>query len=186
LKNRPFFVFWGVFVDIVEKARVFASAAHKAIGHKRKYTGACYTVLLEEVARLVDAAGGTPSMVAAAWLHDVVEDTQILQTDIEVHFASDVAELGAWLTDVSRPEDGNRKLRKAKDRAHLAQAPVEAQIIKVCDLISNAQDICKHDRNFGRVFVHEKIALLEAMSKIPNDIRKQAEGTIAECQAMLA
>ena len=172
-------------MDVVAKARVFATAAHRAIGHRRKYTGACYTVHLEEVAALVASIGGTPDMVAAAWLHDVVEDTHITQADIIDHFPAPVAELVEFLTDVSKPEDGNRKLRKAKDRDHLAGASLDAQRIKVCDLMSNARDICQHDQDFGRVFLHEKIALLDAMTKIPSDLRAQADDVIAQSQAVL-
>ena len=169
----------------IEKARVFAHAAHKAIGHKRKYTGACYTAHLEEVARLVKDAGGTDAMIAAAWLHDVVEDTDIVQADIETWFDAEIAELVFWLTDVSRPQDGNRAHRKAMDWAHLVQSSAAAQAIKTCDLISNARDICTHDKNFGRVFVGEKIALMEAMTKVPTDLRIAANTTIAECRQIL-
>lgn len=172
-------------MDVIEKAKVFALAAHRAIGHRRKYTGACYSVHLAEVAALVSEFGGTSEMVSAAWLHDVVEDTQITIADIEEHFGADVSQLVEFLNDVSKPEDGNRKLRKAMDRNHLAGASLEAQCIKVCDLMSNARDICQHDRNFGRVFVQEKIALLEAMTKVPSTLRGQAKAVIAECQAVL-
>lgn len=124
-------------------------------------------------------------MIAAAWLHDVVEDTAISQADVSTHFDPETADLVFWLTDVSKPEDGNRKLRKAKDRAHLAQAPQNAQAIKTCDLISNARDICQHDIGFGRVFVAEKIQLLEAMTQVPADLRRQALQVIADCQRVL-
>ena len=33
-------------MDLIETARVYAQAAHRAIGQKRKYTGECYTCLL--------------------------------------------------------------------------------------------------------------------------------------------
>ena len=60
-------------MSLPRQARMFATAAHRAIEQKRKYTGKCYTVHLEEVAQIVEEAGGSDEMVAAAWLHDVVE-----------------------------------------------------------------------------------------------------------------
>lgn len=161
-------------MDVVTRAKVFASAAHKAIGHKRKYTGACYTVHLREVAELVSLHGGTPSMAAAAWLHDVVEDTHVTQEDIAEWFDPDVAGLVEWLTDVSKPEDGNRALRKTMDRGHLARAPKDAQTIKYCDLISNARSIAKHDPAFAKVFLREKTELLTVMDKGDAELRRLA------------
>lgn len=161
-------------MDVVTRAELFAVAAHRAIGHRRKYTGECYTVHLREVAELVAQHGGTPPMVAAAWLHDVVEDTHVTQEDVAEWFDPEVSELVDWLTDVSKPEDGNRALRKAMDRDHLARAPKDAQTIKYCDLISNARSIAKHDRAFAKVFLREKAELLAVMDKGDAELRRLA------------
>jgi (p)ppGpp synthase/HD superfamily hydrolase len=129
-------------MDIVRKAQVYAMAAHAAVGQKRKYTGEPYIVHPAEVAKIVAGVpGSTPDMVAAAWLHDVVEDTGCTFTDIHMAFGIDIATLVGWLTDVSKPEDGNRAHRKAMDREHTAAAPAEAQTVKLADLISNSRSI---------------------------------------------
>jgi (p)ppGpp synthase/HD superfamily hydrolase len=104
-------------------------------------------------------------MVAAAWLHDVVEDTDCTFTDVHVAFGADIAALVGWLTDVSRPEDGNRAYRKAVDRAHTAEAPAEAQTIKLADLISNSRSIMEHDPAFARTYLEEKRLLLAVMTR---------------------
>jgi (p)ppGpp synthase/HD superfamily hydrolase len=153
-------------MDIVRKAQVYAMAAHAAVGQKRKYTGEPYIVHPAEVAKIVAGVpGATPDMVAAAWLHDVVEDTGCTFTDIHMAFGIDIATLVGWLTDVSKPEDGNRAVRKAMDREHTASAPAEAQTIKLADLISNSKSIMAHDPEFARVYLAEKRALLEVMTK---------------------
>jgi (p)ppGpp synthase/HD superfamily hydrolase len=59
-------------MNIVERARVFATAAHAAVGQKRKYTGEDYIVHPTEVAGIVRDAGGTDAQIAAAYLHDLV------------------------------------------------------------------------------------------------------------------
>ena len=153
-------------IDIVQKAQIFAIAAHTAVQQKRKYTGEPYIVHPAEVASIVASVeGSTPDMVAAAWLHDVVEDTGVTLTDIHMNFGPEIAVLVSWLTDVSEQHDGNRAKRKAIDREHTAQAPAEAQTIKLADLISNSKSIMAHDPDFARVYLAEKKLLLEVLTK---------------------
>ena len=153
-------------MTLIERARVFATAAHAAVGQKRKYTYDPYIVHPEEVADIVaNVAGATEEMIAAAWLHDVVEDTGVTNETIRAEFGDKVAELVGWLTDVSRPDHGNRAARKAVDRAHSAAAPAEAQTIKYADLISNTKSIAKYDEKFAKTYFEEKRLLLEVMDK---------------------
>jgi (p)ppGpp synthase/HD superfamily hydrolase len=104
-------------------------------------------------------------MVAAAWLHDVVEDTGCTYNDIHMGFGTDIATLVGWLTDVSKPEDGPRWFRKKMDREHTAAAPAEAQTIKLADLISNTKSIMAHDPKFAKVYLEEKKLLLDVMTR---------------------
>ena len=161
--------------DVVEKSRIFSVAAHTAVKQVRKYTGEPYWVHPEEVAKIVASVpGATPELIAAAWLHDTVEDTGITIEDINVEFGNKVAELVGWLTDVSKPEDGNRATRKAMDREHTAMSPAEAQTIKVSDLLSNTKSIVAHDPAFARVYLAEKRELLAVLTKAHPDILAEA------------
>jgi (p)ppGpp synthase/HD superfamily hydrolase len=152
-------------MTLVERARVFATAAHAAVGQVRKYTFEPYIVHPAEVAMIVASRPHDPEMVAAAWLHDTVEDTGVTIEVIREEFGTRVAELVGWLTDVSRPEHGNRAHRKALDRAHSAMAPAEAQTVKLADLIANTRSIMKHDVAFAKTYLEEKRLLLEVMTK---------------------
>jgi len=153
-------------MDVVRKAQVYAMAAHAAVGQRRKYTGEPYIVHPAEVAKIVAGVpGATPDMVAAAWLHDVVEDTGCTYNDIHMGFGTDIATLVGWLTDVSKPEDGPRWFRKKMDREHTAAAPAEAQTIKLADLISNTKSIMAHDKKFAKVYLEEKRLLLDVMTR---------------------
>jgi (p)ppGpp synthase/HD superfamily hydrolase len=152
-------------MNTVERAKVFAIAAHAAVGQTRKYTGEPYVVHPLEVASLVESVGGTEAMVAAALLHDVLEDTEVTVDLLEEQFGSKVADLVLWLTDISRPEDGNRNTRKALDRQHSAAAPAAAQTIKVADLISNTRSIVAHDPGFAKVYLEEKRLLLDVLTR---------------------
>lgn len=150
--------------DLIKKARRYATEAHSRINHRRKYSQDPYDVHLGDVAKIVASAGGDPEMVAAAWLHDVVEDTSASFLDIEREFGPELAALVEELTDVSRPADGNRATRKAIDRAHLACASARAKTIKLADLIDNCRDVCAHDPEFARVYLTEMASLLEVLA----------------------
>ena len=167
-------------MNMVERARVFATAAHAAVGQVRKYTFEPYIVHPAEVAKIVGDAGGTEAMVAAAWLHDTVEDTGVTIETIRAEFGVEVAELVGWLTDVSRPEHGNRAHRKALDRAHSAAAPAEAQTVKLADLIANTRSIMAHDVAFAKTYLEEKRLLLEVMTKGDPALMAEARKYIGE------
>ena len=150
---------------LVERSKAFAHKVHEAINHKRKYTEEPYTVHLQAVADLVEEVSGTPEMIAAAWLHDTVEDASVSISVIEAEFGSKVAAFVSDLTDVSTANDGNRAKRKALDRAHLADASPSAKTIKLADLIDNARSIGQHDPRFARIFMREKQLLLEFLNE---------------------
>lgn len=167
-------------MEIVEKARVFATAAHAAAAQLRKYTNEPYIVHPCEVAGIVSTVPHTHEMLAAAWLHDVVEDTGVTLEVIRAEFGNEVADLVGWLTDVSRPEQGNRATRKAIDRAHSAMAPKDAQTIKLADLISNTRSIMEHDEKFAKTYLEEKRLLLAVMNKGNAELLAEARKYIGE------
>lgn len=160
--------------NLTKQARIFATRAHAAIDHRRKYTGEPYIVHPIEVAEIVRAAGGTDVMIAAAYLHDVVEDTPTTLTEILLEFGFEVANLVGWLTDVSKPEDGNRAARKGIDLKHSASAPAEAHTVKLADLISNTASITKHDPKFAKLYIREKDLLLDVLTKGDRGLHKRA------------
>lgn len=160
-----------VLFEITEREVVvlyFATAAHAAVKQVRKYTGEPYIVHPIDVANtLVFSSKDVvkTEVIQAAFLHDVVEDTGITNETIRSLFGDQVADLVAEVTDVSKPEDGNRKTRKELDRQHLAKASRDGQNIKLADLISNTKSIAKYDPHFAKVYLKEKEALLEVLTK---------------------
>jgi len=149
--------------SLVDQARSFAHRAHDAIDQKRKYTGRPYKEHPDAVAELVASVTTDEAMIAAAYLHDTVEDTQTTFDDIAEHFGSDVATMVVYLTDISRPKDGNRGTRKAMDRAHIARGDARVHTIKLADLIDNAGSIVERDPSFAAVYMEEKRLLLEVL-----------------------
>ena len=152
--------------DMIVKAEIFATQAHALVEQKRKYTGEDYIVHPIRVAKIVEQFGGSDDQIAAAFLHDVVEDTDVDILDVRMEFGNDIGEIVDGLTDVSQPSDGNRKLRKAMDRAHSADASAEAQFVKCADIIDNSADISANDPNFSKVYKQEMLELLAVMDKV--------------------
>ena len=120
--------------NVVAKALDFATKAHG--DQVRKYTGEPYTNHLVEVMNIVRTVKSDDSMLAAALLHDTIEDTSVTEADVKKEFGDRIAKLVVELTDISKPEDGNRATRKAMDRDKLAKVSDDAQTIKLADLIS--------------------------------------------------
>lgn len=171
--------------EIVNQAKVYATQAHARIDQRRKYSNQAYDVHLKKVAELVQEVSDDPHMIAAAWLHDTVEDTEATIQDIERIFGLDVAELVEELTDVSRPSDGNRAQRKSIDRFHLAKASVRAKTIKLADLIDNCRDICYHDQRFAKVYTVEMEALLRILEDGDTTLLKRAHKTLRQSREKL-
>jgi (p)ppGpp synthase/HD superfamily hydrolase len=166
------------------RAATFARGRHAR--QQRKYTGEPYFGHLAEVAGLVSSVTDDPATIAAAYLHDTVEDTTTSIDEICTHFGADVADLVAAVTDVSKPSDGNRAYRKAMDRDHLAGAPGRAQTIKLADLLSNTSSIVAHDPGFAAVYLREKAALLEVLTHGDGDLYQLACTAYQEAIARLS
>lgn len=150
-------------MNIIDKAAVFATAAHAAVGQVRKYTGEPYIVHPQEVVTILSEFYDDESMLAAAWIHDTVEDTHITLDIIEDCFGSLVRDMVYFLTDTK--VGNNRAERKAIDRARLKHVPGDVQSIKVADLISNSRSIIEHDEKFAKVYIQEKRELLNVLNK---------------------
>lgn len=159
--------------NVVAKALDFATKAHG--DQVRKYTGEPYTNHLVEVMNIVRTVKSDDSMLAAALLHDTIEDTSVTEADVKKEFGDRIAKLVVELTDISKPEDGNRATRKAIDRDKLAKVSDDAQTIKLADLISNGKDIAINDPKFAKVFLNEKRQLLEVLDRGDSTLMKKAK-----------
>lgn len=171
--------------DIVQRAQGFATSAHRRINHQRKYTKAPYVDHLAATAKLVATVTDDPATIAAAWLHDTVEDTPVTIQDLQIEFGEDIANLVLDLTDVSTPSDGNRVVRKSIDLKHLAAASARAKTVKLADLINNCIDITRHDARFAVTYLAEMSALLAVLSEGDAGLYALAQKTHTRCAKKL-
>jgi GTP diphosphokinase / guanosine-3',5'-bis(diphosphate) 3'-diphosphatase len=121
--------------------RAAESAAHWHSGQKRKgMAGEPYINHLIEVARLAaEATGGSdPNLIAAAFLHDAVEDQKVPLAGIAAKFGEDVASLVRELTDDKSLPKAERKRLQVEHAPFLS---ARAKVLKLADKISNVRAI---------------------------------------------
>lgn len=163
--------------SLAHEAMMFAREKHQ--GQVRKYTGEPYFNHLAEVVAISMSVGWHSAFIhpdkfmAVAWLHDVVEDCDVLFCELDLKFGDDVGTGVFYLSDT---EKGNRKTRKELSRNRLAKTPGWIQTIKCADLISNATSIIKHDSEFAKVFCGEAVMLLDVMDKADERLRDMVYG----------
>lgn len=111
--------------ELEAKARAFATTAHEGQTDK---AGEPYIGHPERVARRL--AGNPPEVVAAGWLHDVVEDTDAAIGDIFDVFGFRVA----VTVDAVTHREGETR-RQYLDRV---RANPDARLVKMADILDNA------------------------------------------------
>jgi (p)ppGpp synthase/HD superfamily hydrolase len=118
-------------------AAQFAREAHA--GQKRKYDGRDYITHPARVAGMVALhPDSSATWVAAAYLHDVLEDTDTTVEQLRRSFSPEVVRIVVELTNT---EEGNRATRKRLSNARLAGSSRATQIIKLLDREDNLTDL---------------------------------------------
>lgn len=151
-------------LDKIAKAASFAAEAHK--NQRRKFgSGEPYINHPLRVAATVAQHEPVDFAIAAAMLHDVIEDCGVTVGQLVDEFGMATARLVEQVSDVSKPEDGNRAKRKAIDREHLLEASPLAQTIKLADMIDNTRDIMDQDLGFAKVYIPEMDLTIDYLGK---------------------
>jgi len=125
--------------------------------------------------------GAYEHMIAAAWLHDVLEDTKLTDGDVHAAVGKHVTDLVVELTNASTGSKEPRAVRKAKDREKLARASREAKIIKMFDRIDNLMDLAPDD-SFGIKYAEESILLADAIGGADGGVKAEL---VAACKRVL-
>jgi (p)ppGpp synthase/HD superfamily hydrolase len=121
--------------SLVRRAYAFAEAAHR--GQRRK-DGRAFIAHPVRVARLLAARGYDDEVLAAALLHDVVEDTSVTLGEVRARFGARVAELVACVTENPELPAGERK-RAYRERVR--RSPQAARAICAADKVCNLADL---------------------------------------------
>jgi (p)ppGpp synthase/HD superfamily hydrolase len=120
--------------ELIGRALEMAEAAHA--GQTRRGSGGmAYIHHPVAVAELLAAHGFGEQVVAAALLHDVVEDSEVSVEDVSVRFGAPVAALVEALTEDESIEPFGR--RKDVHRDHVEAVGGDALAIYAADKLSN-------------------------------------------------
>ena len=130
--------------DLLDRAIVFAVKAHH--NTERRGKGFPYIVHPMEAVEIVATITPDQELLAAAALHDTIEDTDITVDDLRREFGNRVAELVEAESDkfaegVSEEDSWHERKQAAIDR--LRQAPHDAKIVAMGDKLSNMRAIAR-------------------------------------------
>ena len=128
--------------SILDKAIVFAVKAHA--GTERRGKGFPYIVHPLEAVEIVATMTTDQELLAAAALHDTVEDTAVTLDDIRREFGDRVAKLveeesDVFMEGVSEADSWHERKQAAIDR--LSRASRDAKMVALGDKLSNARII---------------------------------------------
>lgn len=156
-------------MTLYEQAKIFAIEAHTSIGQVRQYTGEPYHEHVLRVAELVRTRTQDQEVLAAACLHDVLEDVEPKRPEfgrdaILERFGRRVLDLVLELTDIYTKEnhpDKTRKIRKQLEAERLSKVSEEAKLIKRADLHDNGSSF--DGTRFEKTWREEKKVLDELL-----------------------
>ena len=136
--------------EFLNKAIVFATEVHA--GQFRKSTKIPYILHPLEAAAIVGTMTTDDEILAAAVLHDVVEDTDTTVEQVRELFGERVARLVSSESENKRedlPAENTWKIRKEETLEHLKTASAEVKMITLGDKLSNIRAIYRDHVSLG-------------------------------------
>ncbi|ULB44107.1 bifunctional (p)ppGpp synthetase/guanosine-3',5'-bis(diphosphate) 3'-pyrophosphohydrolase [Limnospira fusiformis KN01] len=127
--------------DLISRAFLFAYQLHK--GQYRK-SGEPYINHPIAVAGILRFLGSDTAMVAAGFLHDIIEDTDVTPEELESHFGPEVRHLVEGVTKLSKFNFSNTTERQAENfrRMFLAMAQdIRVIVVKLADRLHNMRTL---------------------------------------------
>ena len=130
--------------ELLDRAIIFAVRAHA--GTERRGKGFPYIVHPMEAVEIVATMTPDQELLAAAALHDTVEDTDVTVDQIRAEFGDRIANLvaaesDAFVEGVSEEDSWHARKQAAIDR--LAKAPHDAKMVALGDKLSNMRAIAR-------------------------------------------
>lgn len=167
---------------MLHRAIRIATVAHH--GQNRKYIDVPYIAHPLSVMMRVRAVSNKEELLAAAILHDVLEDGPNpveAEAEIQQLCGNDVIKLVRELTDTyttAHFPHMNRAERKAAERLTWERKSADAKTIKLADVIDNTESISETDGEFFRLYLQEKRELLASLRMGDERLYRQAESIL--------
>ncbi|MEM6954322.1 MAG: bifunctional (p)ppGpp synthetase/guanosine-3',5'-bis(diphosphate) 3'-pyrophosphohydrolase [Myxococcota bacterium] len=128
-------------VDLIDRAYSYSAEMHT--GQMRK-SGDPYFVHPASVARIITEMRLDPASVCAALLHDVVEDTDVTEQDIEALFGAEVAFLVGGVTKLGQVNFASKEDRQAESFRKMLVAmarDIRVLLVKLADRLDNMRTL---------------------------------------------
>jgi len=130
----------------VESAEFFARDKHKGMTRNDGITP--YFEHLKDVVSLLKSLGITDEdVLCSGWLHDTIEDTKTKFDDLNERFGKKVAVL---VYSLSKDKKLPKKERERLYIKQLKDAPLDAKIIKLCDISANLKEMVKPNSKMSK------------------------------------
>lgn len=160
--------------ETLRRIQQYSADAHAT--RQRKFTNDFKSMHPLRVMEICQLYTDKPSVLAAALLHDILEETTVTTVELAVFLAEVmdpvIAEktqgLIEELTDIYTRNDYpllNRRTRKEMELQRIAAISTDAQTIKYADIIDNARSLASAGTEFTSLFLEENQALLQHIPK---------------------
>ncbi len=164
-------------VAMINRAYLIAAQAH---GPQMRSSGESYINHPLAVARIVAEIGLDENAVAAALLHDAVEDTDLTVEDVEEQFGSEVAGIVDGVTKLERIRFDSREAQQAATMRKMLVAmarDLRVLIIKLSDRLHNMRTIAAMPADKQRRIAQETLDIYAPLAHRLGiqEIRQQLE-----------
>ena len=148
-------------MSLVEKAHAFAAKAHEGVF--RMFSGEPYVEHCERVAGALAELGFDPDVVAAAYLHDVIEDCPISAAELAAEFSPRIAALVVEVTNPKKIPGMSKAERLAAVVKHLAASSYAGASIKLADMADNSSNVSAVSPAFAKGYLPKMAAKLAVL-----------------------
>jgi (p)ppGpp synthase/HD superfamily hydrolase len=174
-----------LYSPLIEQALRVAAKAHHA--QQRKGADVPYVTHVAGVALILSRAGFCDDrLLAAAILHDVVEDTDMTLEQLVADFPQEVIDLVATLSETKRDATGAKRpweVRKQEHLEHVRGASPAARAITLADKLHNLETML-HDMRAGRVRFENFGAAPERLLWYYEEMTRSAVGSDPELRPL--
>ena len=155
---------------LIKIAQRVARQAHA--GQVRKYTNEPYVNHPIRVSEWLAQFNVGELIIAGALCHDVIEDTDVGYTDLDMTVCTPVADLVQEVTNGVYPEGTPRVEKFWGNIIKLLRASHQAQTLKCGDCYDNCKDVYELDPPYGARYIAEKFFMIRMFTRAQADVRQ--------------
>ncbi|MBT4376959.1 bifunctional (p)ppGpp synthetase/guanosine-3',5'-bis(diphosphate) 3'-pyrophosphohydrolase [archaeon] len=152
---------------MIEKAIQFAEKKHR--NQKRKLSGDPYIVHPISVAKIIrenKESHKVNDLIAAAFLHDALEDTDTTEQELRKNFGNLITSLVKELTtDKKETKEKGKKEYLAEKMSDPKKMSSWALAIKLADRLDNVSDLKQQSKEFRKKYTQETKYILKSLKK---------------------